>query len=565
MSKQLGENSGVTGLITLHGQGTAPAPKPFNGKVEAWSAGLGNLIIDRSGPGTGGPSVRCEPGSGTLTISALVNKEGYPFPKSLEKVSGNFVLQWDTDVTVTLPVMITDVGFSQGQGKDQWALKITAALNGVPITTGFTGTQAEGAAVPGNQSLWAGRQKSIDPAGISDGETETIDVPCVQNSTSALADAEDLAKAAAIVASATPPRSDMKVIAAGVVRTGPGGCRVTLQYGYDDAADRIINSQRVDVVDPDGLRNESVIAELHNATDPQPESPSAPQAGLKVTSTQESVINNAKSLTVFRYGLRTSKEQIQNDGSSKTYSRILSENGKTAVMVESYAGGYDTWCTAAETSFFATEIEARSITFRKFCGDDTAGTVIVTRTFRPAGTSGVDFTGLYKVEPGAAYAYQNNQGVYMDSGTNPPTYKVFVLSNVAVTSATARYIQFGLGVSGVRRSFQVVRKATGAAPGDYASLLGKTNNGIFMGCPAGTVKYAGYAPKQISDTEWIAVYDLVYDSNGHIDRFGAVKAGNIPYNNAAPSAGQALPIPSSEDSFPYVRIAAKASLAPLIS
>ncbi len=297
---QIGRNGGVTGLVDITG-----TPK-FTARIYRWRQALDALERDRSGRGDDawGSQLTYKTG-GNLALAGKVRLDGYPLPDKFKGQAGTIQLQLHTGVTDTLSVIVTAASLSLDEKTEGfWDIALTCRITADPALAGFAGTQptadAPGA---GDKQTWEGLTKTIDPQSLADGATQRYDIEGLADT-----DEAEVAKIGALIAAATSPVNGLKLRPAGFQRLGATSGVITLQWGRTSTADDVTMPQTRTIIDPQGLASEATSAAI-NATPPTPTGDSF----VKRTSAT-SKLHDTATLTIDTYGLRSTKDDVEMDG-----------------------------------------------------------------------------------------------------------------------------------------------------------------------------------------------------------------------------------------------------------
>lgn len=339
MSSSRGRNAGVTGLIDLPGQ---------SGKVQVevygLSTNLSQQLKTRLGRGSGRwAAFRVLLSNGMLVVRGKVKGPTQPIPSSWNGQEGTVTVQERSGKTVSIPVKIVAVEFGYneklppaGGGEDEWNFTASCAVTGSPTWTGWSAAATATDATPADQQMWGeGTVKILDETKIQSGATVTIDVWGNMADT----DAAEAARIASVVATAKGTITDLttaglaglKVRTARFHRDSSDGGQVVIAFGLTTPAEDILNQSASTTTDPLGLQSRAAVA----AWNAEPTGDAIPDAPFVKRTTTTREINDNMVLNVDEYGLRTTQQDVEMDG---TYTRLdVSEIESVAQQTSVYA------------------------------------------------------------------------------------------------------------------------------------------------------------------------------------------------------------------------------------
>jgi hypothetical protein len=301
---QRGRNWGITGIVNL---GDSPQ---FTVEVRAFKEVFDTARKNRAGRGQGAwrKSRATAPG-GSLVLSGKVTLKGYPMPATWKGQRGTLVITYHRGAKETLDIEVEGVVFSSKQvAEDRWDVTISCSILANPTFAGFGGSQpAATTPAQSDVQIYEGLTKVQDPKGIQDGATTTYDVWPLGDSDSA-----ENARIAAVIAATAPPFQYAKVKTASLLpnRDSEGGT-VQITWSLTDTEEDVINQMESETNDPNLLTSQAQTAGISQL-------PDDPGGDFVERETTTSEVNDQKTITSKKWGLRDTVDDVQMPQSPKT-------------------------------------------------------------------------------------------------------------------------------------------------------------------------------------------------------------------------------------------------------
>ena len=514
MSRNLGDNNGMTGLLNLPADGT---PVPSNGSFLLFSGGMSASVRDRIAYGSNGtPSVAINDPGGRWKFKGEVRHQGAPSPDKFQNVSGNIVLQQDSvdsdgsgaqAYKVTFAAKVCGVSISKGKGENVWNVELEAVSNGNWTWTWNGKVYTTSAPSHDIARTYEGSEKKIDPQDLEPGASVRFDVLGVAADT----DAGDVAEIAAVVAAMSTPITHTKYRIAQALRPSSNSIIVTITFAPRNTKDDIEMPGTSVTTDPEGIESKGRVTKVDGT-------PTVPSGFVAVVSTNQT-LSDWHTTTATEIGLQTTRQAIENQGTESTRAS-RSPFTFTDVDVINSTDTTENIATVAWSAFqsnlFAEELEVMKlnpsrakVTYKWL----NPGTLVISSLFGeprwvPARVSGGNI--------------QVWAGRVLDIGGGKKA--VFVCRNLINTPI---------------RLISIVRRAAGTTVPDHAELVNTVNDDTFLGRPAGEIFYKGAdntTNLELSGTRPFQIsFKFVNDLNGIFDFKGFISGWF--YTTASPTAG----------------------------
>jgi hypothetical protein len=305
LSNQWGTNSGVSSLIDLPG-----ASAKFEVSINRYSVRVNGSTRQRRGRGGGiYRTIRWLFSSGSGWAKGKFIDGGGPMPSEWKGQTGTIIIQVAAGKTISYPVMVTEAGSDFGEkGETTPNVYIAWDLIGPPVYTGFGTLPAATNPSKSDQEQYEGTSKTVDPSHLGNNAVRRIDI------WADLADTEaaEEAKLLAVIASALPPMTGLKLRSSRFERDSIDGGTIIEIWGLTDTAEDVINGTETVVVDPGDLNDREVTVAFNDT-------PALPgNAALKTRQTITREYNDSMVLSVAQHARTTSDEDVINAAQSVT-------------------------------------------------------------------------------------------------------------------------------------------------------------------------------------------------------------------------------------------------------
>jgi hypothetical protein len=251
-------------------------------------------------------------GSGVCT--GKVQKAGYPYPGNPKFAVGVLrrILRYDLATRspthyIDTPVAIHTISFGHDDPREEeWDVSLTWVASGGNPTIVWGGSQvAISTPNPYDQQVYAGMTKTYDANGLLSGATQRFYCKGISDS-----DAAEVAKLVSMVASASAPINNLKVLTATLAqRTSSDGIFIDINYALQDSKDQQETPQNIQLTDPNALTSYRQLALVYSTGFP-PATPAAP-SGQKLIDYTDRKLNDQYYIRIYRWGLKDSKDDVE--------------------------------------------------------------------------------------------------------------------------------------------------------------------------------------------------------------------------------------------------------------
>lgn len=300
MSRQIGRNGGVTGIIDIDGLPQLALA------VKRWElATAAGVIVRRGRSLRNAQALRKATVNSTLTLHGVLPIKAGPLPPSFQDARGTLTLQIDAGKTAALTGEVTTWSTAYDHGKSN-DVHVTVAVqaSAPPVLTGFPAAATPPARTPSLQETDEGMSKVHDPHGLATAATQRVDIIGLDDS-----DAAEVTRIGQVVSQqTTPPIAGLKLQQVSLARTDDAGGVATLAWGLTDSKDAIENPQNIHDVDPRDLQTMKMLAVVFTTAAP-PADPTLP-TGLKLRSRRDTKLNDLKSLRLYTWAKRDTRDDL---------------------------------------------------------------------------------------------------------------------------------------------------------------------------------------------------------------------------------------------------------------
>jgi hypothetical protein len=312
--------SGTIGLTSLEGSTVL-----VNIDVLAWKDSQQSPPVKVTGRGDTVDTFDSADVGGSGFVSGTVNTAGYPVPTSLRDQTGTLTLTFHflNGVTKSIPIRITSAEHGRTRADKQPTLNVGWVQTGAATYAGFDGTQP-GAGTPpsGDKQLREGTVWNKDPDGLQ----TSANVRWRARGLTTDTNAGEWGALATFIAAQTAPVAGLKLRGVTLERTDSQAGFYVATWGLTTTAEDFINANTRTTIDPSGLTSTATAAAINGT-------PSTPAGDNFVTvSTTTYELNDGNTATVVQYGLRTSHQGVEEDGTTTRADANDLEDGGTVTV-----------------------------------------------------------------------------------------------------------------------------------------------------------------------------------------------------------------------------------------